>query len=174
MATHVVCPIAQMTYFPGGDIQNSLLDSDGYKKLRSRRAAKVIEFIRSGHYRESVLKADLSSIHRWRFVREINTDPESKSGQERTRTCDDDEVGDDSDDGRIDYVSVSEDLRGLARGQRGFLEDCRRIMAGKDNLAEYFLRREGTDKPYDSKLGGVYIANVPFLIRTPYADRPSN
>ena len=77
--------------------------------------------------------------------------------------------GDDSDD-EYEFVSVSKNLAGIARAQRAFLNEARKVFKGKQELTEYLL-----DKESDSELlrlyawrsicaSAVYLArkNIPF------------
>ena len=122
-------------------MKTNILESDEYLRICSKRVAKVIKFTRSSKYATSLLKCALSSIPRWRYARELDSQPREKK-KARPIVEDDEVMDNDSDDEHFDYVSVSTSLRGIARAQKGLLEDCRRIMKGKDELVEYFLNRE--------------------------------
>ena len=68
-----------MTYWPGCDIGEHFLDSADYQKLPSDRMKSVQEFARIPAFARDVLKARISSIPRWRFIREAQADPGKKS-----------------------------------------------------------------------------------------------
>ena len=97
-----------MSYWPGDDINAETLQSEEYKKLSTKRLSKVLKFARSKKYTSVLLKACVSSIPRWRYVREMDARPITKSTDP-----------DDSDDEHFQFVSVPQELRGIARGQRG-------------------------------------------------------
>ena len=58
--------------------------------------------------------------------------------------------GDDSDD-EYEFVSVSKNLAGVARAQRAFLNEARKVFKGKQELTEYLLKQES-----DSELLRLY------------------
>ena len=39
-------------------------------------------------------------------------------------------------------MSVPKNLRGVARAQKGFLEECRRICKGEDDISEFPIEKE--------------------------------
>ena len=131
-----------MKYFPGDDIQTSVLDTAEYSKLCTARVRKVVQFVTSYKYDSAVIKAALSSIPRWRYVREMRTVP--KSARPRRTIVDpvESDASSSSDDEKFKYVSVSTNLSGVVRAQKGLLDDTRSILKGKDHLVEFFLRRE--------------------------------
>ena len=67
-----------MKYFPGDDIQTSALDTVEYSNLRTDGVRKVVRFVTSYKYDSAVIKTALSSIHRWRYVREMRTAPQKR------------------------------------------------------------------------------------------------
>ena len=124
----------RLHFLPGDEVKASVLESDEYKKYCSERMKKKHKFIRSEEFVSSTFKASLSCIPRWRFMRELYFDNERKR-------CYREEDGDESEE-EFEFVSVPPDLRGVARAQRAFLDDSRRIFKGRDELVEYFLNRE--------------------------------
>ena len=123
-----------MVYWPGDDIVQNLLDSTDYQKLSSERMQSVQGFIHSPSFSCDILKACISSIPRWGFIRETQEDPDKRS-----KFADEDPCSDSDDE--YEFVSVPENLRGVARGQKGFLEEARRIFKGRNKLAEFFVSR---------------------------------
>ena len=123
-----------MAYFPGDDIEKNLLDSMDYQKLPSGRMQTVQEFIHSPSFGCDILKACISSIPRRGFIRASQVGPgkKSKFSAEDPRADSGEEFG---------YVSAPGNLRGLDRGQKGFLDDARRILKGRNSLAEFFVDR---------------------------------
>ena len=59
---------------------------------------------------------------------------------ERQRSNNEDDG--DASDQEFEFVSVPSDLRGVARAQRAFLDETRKILKGRDGLSGYFLNRE--------------------------------
>ena len=125
---------ASIQFWPGDDVEKNLLESTEYQNLSSSRMKSVQEFLHSPLFTSSVLKGAISSIPRWRFIRETQAGIPSES--DRTE----EDSGSESEE-EFQYVSVSRNLRGVARGQRGMLEDSRRVFKGEDSLAEFFIRR---------------------------------
>ena len=125
---------ASLQFWPGDDVEKNLLESAEYQKLSSSRMKSVQEFLHSPLFTSSTLKACISSIPRWRFIRET----EAVKGE--AATSPDEDSGAESDD-EFTYVSVQKNLTGVARGQLGMIEESRRIFKGANPLAEFFLCR---------------------------------
>ena len=126
---------------------------------RAKVGIRIIcsSFLKSTEFEECIVKACVSSIPRWRYLRELERDPSKKSGAA------DRDVDSDSDDD-FEYVSVvvmphvmyidvfndltlgytevvPKDLKGVARAQKGLLDSTRRILRAKDPLAELLIDR---------------------------------
>ena len=142
---HAICEDTYTTYFTGGEISASLLDSEEYKFLFEKRVSKVNRFVKTPHYTSSSIKACVSSSPRWRYVSEMNADPRARKKQLK-QTDLDDSSGQTSDDERFERVSAPEDLRGVARGQKGLLEESRNILKGRDDLVDLIINREEDEK----------------------------
>ena len=116
-------------FWPGDQIVINDLESEEYRKLSATRLSKVRQFVSSGDFHSSIFKAAISSIPRWGFARELNKEPKDE--------------GADSDSGEeFAYVSVAKKLRGLARAQKGFPEEARKIFKGANVLTEFLVNRE--------------------------------
>ena len=111
---------SSLQFWPGDDVQKNLLEWNEYQNLSSSRMKSVQEFLHIPLFTSATLKDAISSIPRWRFVRE--TQSSKPDGVDSSVDLDSDEV--------FEYVSVSNNLKGVARGQRGVLEDSRRILKG--------------------------------------------
>ena len=64
-----------MTYWPGDGIAQNLRDAMDYQRLSPDRMQSVQELVRSPVFAAHVLMARISSIPRWRFVRDAQADP---------------------------------------------------------------------------------------------------
>ena len=125
---------AFVSYWPGDDLQINFLESANYTELSSNRMKSIQKFIYSHRFTTEVLKGCISSFPNWRFIRECNTDPKNKSKYK------DNDTGSDSEDEFV-HVSDAQNLRGVARGQRGFLEECRPLVSSRNPLAEFLTNR---------------------------------
>ena len=125
---------AFVSYWPGDDLQINFLESADYAELSSNRMKSIQKFIYGQRFTTEVLKGCISSFPNWRFIRECNADPENKSKYKFH------DPGSDSEEEFV-HVSVAQNLRGVARGQRGFLEECRRLVKSKNPLAEFLINR---------------------------------
>ena len=139
---HIVCGDVIMPYFPGADVKSALLQGGDYKKLCGERLTNVKKFIKPPEYASGIINACVSSVPRWRFARVHDADPNKKP----KNAAPSDET-DDSDDDRFDYVSADQDLRGVARAQRGLLDESIRITKGGDTLSEFLINRESDHGP---------------------------
>ena len=111
-----------MSYLPGDDIRSALLDSAEYAGLCTASVRRVVDFVNSTAFETSITRAAFTTIPRWRYTREMNANPEEA------------QEGDDSDANHFEFVSVQKNLRGVARAQKGLLEETRRILHSKDDL----------------------------------------
>ena len=116
-------------FWPGDQIVINDLESEEYRKLSASRLSKVRLFVSSDDFHSSIFKAAVSSFPRWRFARELNKKPKAEAD------------GSESDD-EFAYVSLGKELRGLARAQKGFLEEARKIFKGANEVTEYLINRE--------------------------------
>ena len=102
---------AGLQFWPGDDVARNVLESKEYQNLPSARMKSVQEFPHSPLFASPTLKGAISSIPRWRFIRETHatapTSANSSGGDPESES-----------DGEFEYVSVSQNLRGVARGQR--------------------------------------------------------
>ena len=57
--------------WPGDDVEVNRKDGDAYAKMAERRLSKLKRFARSDISTETVLKACISSMPRWRYMREL-------------------------------------------------------------------------------------------------------
>ena len=114
---------ASMTYWACRDIEKNLIDSMDYQKLPPGRMESAQEFIRAPSFARDVSKAGISSIPRWRFIREEQADADKKGKFPDGYPCSD--LGEE-----FEYVPVPGNLRGVAMGQKGFPDDARRIIEG--------------------------------------------
>lgn len=92
------------------------------------------EFIRGPNFATSVLKWCAISVPSWMFIRESEADPSKK------RKFSDREPDSESG-GEFEYVSVAATLRGLTRGQKGYLEYARRLARRENHLVEFIIGR---------------------------------
>ena len=90
---------------------------------------KLQVFLNSAHFPNTIIKGALSSIPRWRYIREMEKAPIAGGD------------GDESDE-EFTYVSCPKELRGVARGQKGFLQSCRQMFKGENDLVEHILQTE--------------------------------
>ena len=77
----------------------------------------------------------MSSFPRWVYAQQLSHDPTKKNG------FFDEEPTSDSDE-EFEYVSVDQNLRGVARAQRAFLNEARKILRGNHIMVEFFVNRE--------------------------------
>ena len=126
---------AGLQCWPGDDVEKNLLESEEYQKLPSSRMKSVQEFLRIPLFTTSTLKDTISSIPRWRFIRE------TQSTKPTDAPLPQDDSGSESEEEEFEYVSAPQSLRNVARGQKGMLEESRRIFKGINPLAEFFLCR---------------------------------
>ena len=172
---HVIREDVTMSYFPGGDIPVSLLASEDYKRKCKTRVDKVKRFFRARNAMAPIMKAILSSIPRWRYVRDLNATPGSKSANgadgEELR---DDFIDPDVDDAKFQSASVSPELRGVARAQRGFVEESRRMFSANDSLVEFFLNRESGSLQLNLEVWRSVAASALYLAEKnlPYTSNP--
>ena len=127
---------AYITFWPGDDVEANLLENCEYKDLSSKRMQSAQTFLRGPQFTGSVLKACSVSFATWRYIREVESGPSKRS------KFHDDEPCSDSDE-EFEYVSTPEKIRGVARGQKGFLQEARKLVKSKNALAEYFINRSG-------------------------------
>ena len=122
------------SFWPGGQIVTNAVASEEYRNLPATRLSKVREFVASDTSHSNIFKAEISSIRRWRFARELNKEPK--------------DPGVDSDSDReFAYFSLAMKLRGIARSQRGFSEGHRGIFKGDNVLTDVLVGREpGADR----------------------------
>ena len=130
--------VTPLSFWPGDDVDINTLETGGYKKLSKTRLGKVRDFVTGDEFRSIIFKAAISSLPRWRYARELNKKP-------RGLPTENDTSGSDSD-GNFDFVSAPKKIRGVARAQRGFLDERRGIFHGKHDLDEYLVNRE-SDSP---------------------------
>lgn len=128
---------AFVSFWPGDDVEANLLDSNDYKALSSRRMTSIQEFLRSAEFTSSVLKGCMSSFVTWRYIREVEADPSKRPKFIATETTSDSED-------EYEYVSVPGNMRGIARGQKGFLEEARKLAKSKNRMAEFFINRSNS------------------------------
>ena len=83
---------------------------------------------------EGVAKGCAASLPRWRYIRELKRGPYKTRGGVGCESAD-------SDMG-LRHVSVPIKMRGVARAQKGFLEERRRIVLGRDAMTEFLVNRE--------------------------------
>ena len=152
------------SYWPGDDIVLNAIGSEEYREVSKRRMRKLQDFVGSPNFVASVMKGAISSIPRWRFAREME------------KKVNIDEADGDSDD-EFTYVSCPVGLSGVARGQKGFLQACREIFHGKNELVEHLIDTETENtKPDLIRLSvarsiyasAAYLAekNLPYTSRT--------
>ena len=79
---------------------SDILASGEYKQLPTGRMNKLREFLKSEEFGECLAKACVSSLPRWRYAREIATDPRKK----QTPT----DIEMDSSDSDADFPFVSD------------------------------------------------------------------
>ena len=127
-----------LSFWPGGDVDINTLDSEEYRNLPRTRLGKVKDFVTGDEFRSSISKAAISALPRWRYSRELNKKPRASHLGNDTEN---DTSGSESD-GNFEYVSSPKNLRGVARAQRGFLEERREIPHGKHDLVEFMANRE--------------------------------
>ena len=128
--------------WPGDDVDINTSESGKYRNLHRIGWGGAIDFVTGDECRSSIFKAAIPDIPRWRYAIELN---------KRQRTAD---TGNDSNkdsggsesDGHFDYVSAPKKLRGVPRAHRGFLDECRKISHGKNDLVEFLANRE-SDAP---------------------------
>ena len=129
--------VTPLSFWPGDDVGINTLESEEYRKLSRTRLGEVRDFVTGAELHSSIFKAAISALPRWRYSRELNK-------KTRGPPVGNDTSGSDSD-GNFDYVSAPKKLRGVARAQRGFLDERREIFHGKHDLAEYLANRESDD-----------------------------
>ena len=71
---------------------------------------------------------------------------------------------DESDD-EYEFVSVGKNLRGVARAQRAFLGEARKIFRGKNDLVEYLLARESSGELFRLEAWRAICASAVYLAR---------
>ena len=91
-------------------------------------------FLHGPEFKCSVMKACLTSFAAWRYIREVEADPSKRSKFRDSEPCSDSEE-------EFEFVSTPQKIRGVARGQKGFLEEARKLVKSKNALAEYFISR---------------------------------
>ena len=134
--------VTPLSFWPGGDVDINTLESEEYRELSRTRLGEVRDFVTGGAFRSSILKAAISALPRWRYARGLNQEPRGFPVGNDTSN---DTSGSESD-GNSDYVSAPKKLRGVARAQRGFLDECREIFQGERDLVEFLANRE-SDAP---------------------------
>ena len=127
-----------MKYFPGDDIQTSVLDTAEYSNLCTASVRKLVRFATSYKYDSAVIKAALSSTPRWRYVREMGTSPKSARPKRTIVDPVESDASSSSDDEKYKYVSSLTNLRGVARARKGLIGDTRPILKGEGHLVEFF------------------------------------
>ena len=70
--------IPDPAFWPGDQVEADVLASDAYKQISANRMSKLRDFLRCGEFDESLVKACVSSLPRWRYARELNKDPTKK------------------------------------------------------------------------------------------------
>ena len=66
-------------FWPGDSVEADILESEEYKQVSKSRMEKLRQFLISGEFEESLIKACISSLPRWRYARELSTDPSKKT-----------------------------------------------------------------------------------------------
>ena len=120
---------------------------------------KLRDFLNSGEFEESLVKARVSSLPRWRYARELPTDPSKK------RTDPDYDGYSSGSDDEFVFVSVCAmrqcfllthtydvplKMKGVARAQRSFIDETRKIARARDPLVELIVNR--SDSPETMRL----------------------
>ena len=129
MGGHLLPPSKVQSYWAGDDIVLNAIGSEEYREISKRSMRKLQDFVGSPNFAASVMKGAISSIPRWRFAREMG------------KKVHIDESDGDSDD-EFTYVSRPVGLPGVARGQKGFLQACREIFHGKNELFVHLIDTE--------------------------------
>ena len=70
-------------FWPGDDIESNTLASEEYKAVSEGRMKKLRKFTKSPDFDECLVKACVSSVPRWRYVRELELDPSKKRKSQR-------------------------------------------------------------------------------------------
>ena len=130
--------VMPLSFWPGDDVDINTLESEEYRELARTRLGEVRDFVTGGEFQSSIFKASISALPRWRYARELYKKPRGFPVGNDTSN---DTSGSESD-GNFDYVSSPKKLRGVARAHRGFLDECREIFHGKQDLVEFLENRE--------------------------------
>ena len=87
------------SFWPGDQVETDVLASDDYKQVSANRMSKLRNFLKCEEFDERIVKACVSSLPRWRYARELASDPKKKRI--------DPDYDEDSSDSDAEFVFVS-------------------------------------------------------------------
>ena len=125
-----------------------------YVQRSERRMTKLKRFLHSEVFTETTLKACISALPRWRYMRELERRPKDDG---------DAEDADSDSDEEFTYVSVPKKARGIARAQAGFLDASRRILKARDPLVEMLINREKSETSLRLMIWRALAASAAYL-----------